>query len=64
MSESISRDHENDQTVLETHDKRTETRACDLISRRAALNTIDEYERLSAVSQTVRNMTSVREIVQ
>ena len=36
----------------------------DTISRQAVLKAIDEYERLSAVSQTVRNMTSLREIVQ
>ena len=36
----------------------------DLISRQAAIEAIDEYERLSAVSQTIRNMTSLREIVQ
>ena len=36
----------------------------DLIDRASVLKAIDEYERLSAVSQTVRNMTSLREIVQ
>ena len=36
----------------------------DLIDRQSVLKAIDEYERLSAVSQTVRNMTSLREIVQ
>ncbi len=36
----------------------------DLIYRASVLKAIDEYERLSAVSQTVRNMTSLREIVQ
>ena len=35
----------------------------DLIDRQAALKAIDEYERLSMVSQTVRNMTSLREII-
>ena len=35
----------------------------DLIDRQAALKAIDEYERLSAVSQTVRNMTSLREVI-
>ena len=48
----------------ETHEERTKTRACDLISRQSVLKAIDEYERLSAVSQTVRNMTSLQEIVQ
>lgn len=36
----------------------------DLIDRQSVLKAIDDYERLSAVSQTVRNMTSLREIVQ
>ena len=36
----------------------------DLIDRQLVLKAIDEYERLSAVSQTVRNMTSLREIVE
>jgi len=36
----------------------------DLIDRESVLKAIDEYERLSMVSQTVRNMTSLREIVQ
>ena len=44
--------------------ERTETHACDLISRQSVLKAIDEYERLSAVSQTVRNMMSLQEIVQ
>jgi hypothetical protein len=35
----------------------------DLIERQAALKAIDEYERLSMVSQTVRNMTSLREVI-
>ena len=36
----------------------------DLIDRQSVLKAIDDYERLSAVSQTVRNMTSLKEIVQ
>ena len=36
----------------------------DTVSRASVLKAIDEYERLSAVRQTVRNMTSLREIVQ
>lgn len=36
----------------------------DTVSRATVLKAIDDYERLSAVSQTVRNMTSLREIVQ
>lgn len=36
----------------------------DTVSRASVLKAIDEYERLSMVSQTVRNMTSLREIVQ
>jgi len=36
----------------------------DLIDRQSALKAIDEYEKLSMVSQTVRNMTSLKEIVE
>ena len=36
----------------------------DLIDRQSVLKAIDDYERLSAVSQTVRNMTSLKEVVQ
>ena len=36
----------------------------DLIDRQSVLKAIDEYERLSAVSQTVRNAASLWEIVQ
>lgn len=36
----------------------------DLVDRASVLKAIDEYERLSMVNQTARNMTSPREIVQ
>ena len=35
-----------------------------MIERASVLKAIDDYERLSAVSQTVRNMTSLKEIVE
>ena len=47
----------------ETHEKRTETHACDLISREVAIDAVNEYLRLSEVSKTVQNMTSIQAVL-
>ena len=55
---------DSDKKVEQTDESAQNVQNEDLIQRKAAIEAIDEYERLSAVSQTIRNMTSLREIVQ
>ena len=48
----------------ERTEERTETHACDCISRQDAIDAVNVYLGLSAVSRTIQNMTSIQEILE